>query len=264
MYEFTTRTNKWINDNKIIRKLDHYNNNFYLLPNNEVSYLKHTPENVIFYCNKIAKTGGRTFIHSVIDIENEIIKYESIGSGTLETVTRGQSSTLSIPHSTNTPVYKYEFNGVSLRRINTTHDISDTGLDIDSYYIEIDRTSNGVNRNSDNTPTGYPQLSFSSELTSGGSKVFASENIQYDAIIPFYDIGTPGAETSVLAKIRSVSGTSVSGNEVSFQDLGYEDIQINSLNTLSSSRIVASKVNEDTFLTSLPRNKSFTTAITIQ
>ena len=197
-------------------------------------------------------------------IENEIIKYESIGSGTLETVTRGQSSTLSIPHSTNTPVYKYEFNGVSLRRINTTHDISDTGLDIDSYYIEIDRTSNGVNRNSDNTPTGYPQLSFSSELTSGGSKVFASENIQYDAIIPFYDIGTPGAETSVLAKIRSVSGTSVSGNEVSFQDLGYEDIQINSLNTLSSSRIVASKVNEDTFLTSLPRNKSFTTAITLR
>ena len=197
-------------------------------------------------------------------IENEIIRYESIGSGTLETITRGQSSTLAIPHSTNTLVYKYEFNGVSLRRINTTHDISDTGLDIDNYYIEIDRTSNGVNRNSDNTPAGYPQLSFSSEITSGGSKVFASENIQYDAIIPFYDIGTPGAETSVSAKIRSVSGTSISGNEVSFQDLGYEDIQLNSLNNLSSSRIVASKVNEDTFLASLPRNKSFTTAITLR
>ena len=65
------------------------------------------------------------------------------------------------------------------------------------------------------------------------------------------------------AKIRSVSGTSISGDEVSFQDLGYEDIQINSLNTLSSSRIVASKVNEDTFLTTLPRNKSFTTALTL-
>lgn len=196
-------------------------------------------------------------------IENEIIKYESVGSNSLETITRGQSSTLALPHSVNTQVYKYEFNGISLKRINTTHDISDIGLDIDNYYIEIDRTSNGVNRSSDNTPVGYPQLSFSSELTSGGSKVFASENIQYDAIIPFYDVATPTSATSISAKIRSISGTSVSGNEVSFQDLGYEDIQLNSLNTLTSSRIVASKVNEDEFLTALPRKKSFTTALTL-
>ena len=196
-------------------------------------------------------------------IENEIIKYETIGSGTLETISRGQYSTLAIPHSTNIPIYKYEFNGMSLGRINTTHDISDTGLDIDNYYIEIDRTSNGLNRNVDNTPAGYPQLSFSSELTSGGSQVFASENIQYDALIPFYDAATPTSATSLSAKIRSVSGTSIGGNEISFQDLGYEEIQLNSLNTLPSSRIVASKVNEDTFLTALPRNKSFTTAITL-
>lgn len=198
-----------------------------------------------------------------IIIENEIIKYESVGSNSLETITRGQSSSLALSHSVNTPVYKYEFDGISLKRINTTHDISDIGLDIDNYYIEIDRTSNGVNRSSDNTPVGYPQLSFSSELTSGGSKVFASENIQYDAIIPFYDVATPTPATSISAKIRSISGTSVSGNEVSFQDLGYEDIQLNSLNTLTSSRIVASKVNEDEFLTALPRKKSFTTALTL-
>jgi hypothetical protein len=197
-------------------------------------------------------------------IENEIIKYESVGSGTLETITRGQSSTLALPHSVNVPVYKYEFNGVSLNRINIIHDISDVGLDIDNYYIEIDRSLNGLNRTIDNTPSGYSQLSFSSELTSGGSKVFASENIQYDALIPFYDSATPTPATSISAKIRSVSGTSVSGNEVSFQDLGYEDVQLNALNTLSSSRIVASKANEDSFLTFLPRNKSFTTAITLE
>jgi hypothetical protein len=61
-----------------------------------------------------------------------------------------------------------------------------------------------------------------------------------------------------------VSGTSVSGNEVSFNDLGYEDIQLNSLNKLSSTRIVCSKVNELEYLTELPRSKSFTTAITLQ
>jgi len=197
-------------------------------------------------------------------IENEIIKYESVGSGTLETITRAQSSTIAVPHDTNTQVYKYEFNGISLRRINTTHDISDVGLDIDSYYIEIDRTSNGVDRSADDTPTGYPQLSFETELNSGGNNVFATENIQYDSIIPFYRIISPTDATSVSARIRSVSGTSISGNEVSFNDLGYEDIQLNSLNQLSSTRIVCSKVNEDTYLTALPRNKSFTTTVTLQ
>jgi hypothetical protein len=197
-------------------------------------------------------------------IENEIIKYESVGSGTLEAISRGQLSTLAVTHDTNTQIYKYEFNGVSLRRINKTHDISDIGLDIDSYYIEIDRNSSGVSRSVDGTPTGYPQLSFETELNSGGNKVFATENIQYDSIIPFYRIISPTDATLVSAKIRSVSGTSISGNEVSFNDLGFEDVQLNSLNRLSSTRIVCSKVNEDTYLTSLPRNKSFTTAVTLQ
>ena len=197
-------------------------------------------------------------------VENEIIKYESVGSGTLETIARGQLSTLAIPHGVNTQVYKYEFNGISLIRINTTHDISDFGIDIDSYHIEIDRTSNGEDRSIDGTPTNYPQLSFTTELNSGGNGVFATENIQYDSIIPFYRIISPTDATSVSAKIRSVSGTSVSGSEVSFNDLGYEDIQLNSLNELSSTRIVCSKVNEDTYLTALPRNKSFTTAVTLE
>ena len=205
---------------------------------------------------------GTNFGYAII--ENEIIRYGSVGSGTLETLSRGQFSTLAVPHDNAVQIYKYEFNGISLRRINTTHDISDFGLDIDSYYIEIDRTSNGVDRSTDNTPTGYPQLSFITELNSGGNSVFATENIQYDSIIPYYNIISPTDATTVSAKIRSVSGTSISGNEVSFNDLGYEDIQLNSLNQLSSTRIVCSKVNENTYLTALPRNKSFTTAVTLQ
>jgi hypothetical protein len=58
-----------------------------------------------------------------VKIGNEIIKYESIGSGFLGTITRGVDSTISIDHDANTLIYKYELNGVSLRRINTTHDI---------------------------------------------------------------------------------------------------------------------------------------------
>jgi hypothetical protein len=68
---------KYVTDSKLIRRLDYYNGDYYLLPNNEVSYLKHTPENVILYCNKSANRGGRTFIHSVVGIENEIMKQDN-------------------------------------------------------------------------------------------------------------------------------------------------------------------------------------------
>jgi hypothetical protein len=60
-------------------------------------------------------------------------------------------------------LYKYELNGVSLRRINTTHDIDDLDIGLDGYYIEIDRTTNGINRSTDGSPAGMPQLQFTSE-----------------------------------------------------------------------------------------------------
>jgi hypothetical protein len=147
-----------------------------------------------------------------------------------------------------------------LRRINTTHDISDVDLNIDEYYVEFDRSTNGTNRLNDASLTNTPQLSFISELTCGGSEVYASENIQFDSIIPFYNLLLPSGSTSVNAKVRTTSGTSVSGNEISFIDLGYEDIQLNTTNKLSSTRIVCSKANENAYLNN---NKSFTTALTL-
>lgn len=196
-----------------------------------------------------------------IKIENEIIKYESVGNGTLETITRGIDSTISVDHSSGTQVEKYELNGVSLRRINTTHDISDLLISIDGYFLEIDRSINGTNRSTDGSLTGSSQLSFNTRGVCGGVTVKASENIQYDTVIPNYNILTPGSTTSVTAAIRTVSGTSVNGSESSFQDLGYESVQLNTPNRLSSTRIVCSKINELTYLGSLPRNKSFTTTL---
>jgi hypothetical protein len=166
-------------------------------------------------------------------------------------------------------MYKYELNGVSLRRINKTHDISDLDIGLDGYYLEIDRTANGANRGTDGFIDGNaanaPQLQFTSESTLGGSKVLASENILYSSIVPTYDLITPGSSTSVSAFIRSVSGTSVSGSETSFLDNGIEPVQLNALNTLRSVRLVCSKENETEYLSNLPnqRNKSFTTGITL-
>ena len=196
-----------------------------------------------------------------VKIGNEIIGYESIGSGALNTITRGVDSTITITHPVNSLMYKYELNGVSLRRINTTHDISDLDIELDGHYIEIDRTTNGTNRNTDGSPASMPQLQFTSESALGGSKVLATENILYSSIVPTYDIITPGSSTSVSAQIRSVSGTSVGGNETSFLDNGYQPIQLNSLNTFTTVRLVCSKENETEYLSNLPRNKSFTTVI---
>lgn len=200
-----------------------------------------------------------------VKIGNEIIKYESIGSGFLGTITRGIDSTISIDHNVNSLMYKYELNGVSLRRINTTHDIDDLDIGLDGYYLKIDRTANGtnVNRSTDGSTAGMPQLQFTSEATLGGSKVLATENILYSSVVPTYDIITPGSSTSVSAVIRSVSGTSVSGTETSFLDNGFEPIQLNALNTLKTVRLVCSKENETEYLNNLPRNKSFTTGITL-
>lgn len=199
-----------------------------------------------------------------IKINNEIISYQSVGNGTLNTLGRGIESTLVLEHSIDSLVYKYELNGVSLRRINTTHDISDLGIELDGYYVEIDRTSaKGTNRSTDGSLSNSPQLSFVNTQTLGGSKVMATENIQYDSMVPHYDIITPSSSTSVTASLRSVTGTSISGNETSFLDNGFEPIQLNKLNKLTTTRLVCSNINETTYLTNLPRNKSFTTGITL-
>ena len=200
-----------------------------------------------------------------IKIGNEIIKYEGCGSGTLiiSSNGRGVDNTISINHSRGKDVEKYEFGGVSLRRINGITTSIHSPVDIDSYHVRIDRSNaKGNDRSNDGSSTGSPELSFNDEKLIGGDIVLASENIMYDAINPLYDILTPGPTTSATGKIRTVSATSVSGNEVSFNDEGYENIQLNSLNSLNSVRIVASEANQDQYLTSLPRKKSFTTAIT--
>ncbi len=196
-----------------------------------------------------------------VKIGNEIIKYTSVGSGTLSGITRAIDSTLSANHDVNDRVTKYELGGVSLRRINKTHDISDIGIDIDNYYIEIDRSnfdSNATNRSLDGSLSNSPQLSFNNESACGGEEVNISENIQFNIVTPQVSILVPGSQTSASGQIRSVSGTSVNGSETSFVDQGYEPVELGVENKLSSTRIVCSKVNELTYLNSLLRNKSFT------
>jgi len=205
-------------------------------------------------------------------IGSEIVKYISVGDGvlTISTDGRGKENTIASSHKSGEVITKYELNGISLRRINNlTHSVSPLGLEADSYHIEIDRSStNGTDRNSDGSTSNAPQLSFTSDEFAGGNNVLSSENILFNAVIPTYDLispvgGNDDVFTDVSASIRTTTATSVSGNEPSFVDNGYQNVTINRYNALRSVRMVASKVNEDEYLTELPRNKSFTTNISL-
>jgi hypothetical protein len=190
-------------------------------------------------------------------VGNEIIAYTSTGTNTLNGITRGINNSIIRSHYTGGLIYKYELNNISLTRINTTHSMGDNETAVfnantaDNYYISIDRTGRD---------SGLNQLSFTGEREVGGSNCSLSQNIQYSSITPQFNVFTPG-NTSISAEVRTITGTSVDGTEVSFLDLGYEPVELNIENKLSSSRLVASHINEQEYLGDLPRNKSLTLAI---
>jgi hypothetical protein len=187
-------------------------------------------------------------------VNNEIIHYDSIGSGTLGISTRGVDGSLIRDHSSGSICYKYELNGVSLTKINTSFDMPTNPTlvgqkDLDKYYLQFNR---------ENRSTGDNQLSFADEKVVGGTEISASQNYQYSGIIPQFNIITPGQNTSVSAQMRTVSGTSSGGNEISFRDQNFEPVELNKINFLSTPRLICSEINETARLSNIPKNKSLT------
>jgi len=204
-------------------------------------------------------------------IDNEIIKYTNTNGNTLTGISGGRGIDNTVPtlHLANASVFKYEFNGVSLRRINKTHKFTDVDLvkypiELDSYHIKIDQSKSGLDRSSG--PTN-PELFFKQTKSGGtysttptvgsfnGPK--ATQNITFNSIRPNIQTLLPET-TSIEARIRTTTGTSVNGTEISFADRGFEDISLNSTNQLSETSAIYSKVNELSNLTTLPGNRSFT------
>jgi len=195
-------------------------------------------------------------------IQNEVVSYTNIiqgsgGAGTLTIDSRGLNGSVSIPHAKDVDIQPYEVNGVSLMRLNNTFDIPSTyysseNSNIDNYFLEFDRTS-PTPRNS-----GSGFLNFESTKGVGGNSVGISQNHQFSSIEPLFNVITPGKGTAVQALIRTTSGTSAGGTEVSFLDQGYEPIALNRVLHFNTPRMVASRINETTRLTTLPLNKSLT------
>jgi hypothetical protein len=187
-------------------------------------------------------------------IGDEIIEYTSVSPGAIGgNIIRGINPTT---HPIGSPVYKYELNGVSLRRINKTHNLNDVNISdpitFDSYNIKLDMSSDGVDRSFNN---GYPVLYANQTKSTGGLYIRATQNIPFEIITPnIHNLTVQG--TSLSAEVRTITGSSISGNEIPFTDIGFEPITINTPNYLDSTRIIASKINEDNKLSNLPGNKS--------
>ena len=191
-------------------------------------------------------------------IGEEIISYES-ASGTSITITeRGIDSTTAKNYLAGTKVHKYELGGVSLRRINKTHDLNNVTATeprtFDTYKVKLDMGTSGVGRS---TGESFPILYMNETKSAGGSNAKATQNMPFEILTP--QIGHLTVKnTNISAEVRTISGSSISGNEIPFIDQGFEEISISNSNYFSTPRIIASKVNEDAKLTNLPGNKSMT------
>jgi hypothetical protein len=223
-----------------------------------------------------------------IIINNEIIKYTGFNLGTnkLTGITRFSSSffnsedpLLSICyysqlHSVGDDVYKYEFNGISLNRINTTHnlglvDSEKYPLTLDSYHVKLNMNSSGNKDRSSSTginPLYFNTKKFGGSFITDASQLNtvtgqkATQNILFSSIRPNIQSLLP-PKTNITAKVRTVTGSSVDGNEVSFVDRGFEGVSLNSNNFFEEPRMICSKINENIYLGNLPGKKSFTMEI---
>ena len=191
---------------------------------------------------------------------DEIIKYTGISDNTLTGITREINGTKAFAHNNGTLVYKYELDGVSLLRINKTHDLSDANINeqigLDYYYLKADMSS-GTNT-TDRTGSGsLPKLFFRESKRTGGMNVSATYNVPFELITPSIQTISPKF-TTISASVRTITGQSIDGSETPYLDKGFQPISLNGANYFDAPRIVASQINENERLTSLPGNKSFT------
>jgi hypothetical protein len=161
--------------------------------------------------------------------------------------------------------------GVSLRRINTTHllanvnqaELDEPAIGLDYYYIDVRMNANGTNRAPGNAP-GFPPLYFNQDKTAGGPFVKAQYNLPFNLITPKITTITP-LGTNLIAQARTITSASVDGDQESYLDAGYKNVTIFNKNYFEDEMMVASPQNEDVQLNGdvFPGKKSFTMIFTM-
>ena len=195
-----------------------------------------------------------------VKIGSEIISYTGTAGKSLVGISsRSVGSTIAATHNVNELVYRYEFGGISLLRINKEHQFADVTIDdsigLDHYNVKINMSANGTDRSSTSPTLGSRY--FLTSKTGGGTRVKGTYNLPYSIVIPKLRTVSPNG-TSISTQMRTVSETSVSGSEISFLDKGYQEVSLNEKNYFDNQRMVVSSTNERSYLNGLPYNKSMT------
>jgi hypothetical protein len=210
-----------------------------------------------------------------VKINSEIIRYTAITSDStgLSGITRGSFNTVPTTHTADNFVEKYELNGICLARLNTQHNFARTNVptdvsrSLDSFYLKIDRSgrTEGVTTiltDRTGNVSGFPELFFRETKRAGGINVKSTKNLQFELIHPNVQVFTP-SESTITSNVRTISATSIGGYqngtaETSFEDKGFEPVVINENNYFDNPRMVASRVNEEQFVSELPGSRSLT------
>ncbi|MGA1049401.1 MAG: hypothetical protein ACO3UU_15450, partial [Minisyncoccia bacterium] len=99
------------------------------------------------------------------------------------------------------------------------------------------------------------ELYFYETKSVGGFIVRSTQNIPFEVVnLQVQNLSVQG--TSLIADLRTISGSSLSGSETAFVDQGYQSVSLNRNNYFDTPRMVASRINETTNLTTLPGNRS--------
>ena len=207
--------------------------------------------------------GVGTTNYGYLKIGDEILSYESASGTNIGITSRSIDSTTAKNYLAGTLVYKYELGGVSLRRINKTHNLADVTtadpITFDSYTIKLDMGSSGLGRS---TGESFPILYTDKTQTGGGINATATQNIPFEIINPqLQTLTVPG--TNVSAQVRTITGASLDGSETGYVEQSMESVAIGENNYLSTPRIIASKINETNKLSALPGNKSMNMQINL-
>ena len=164
-----------------------------------------------------------------LKIGKEIISYTGFATATKQITVgaRAVGGSLKSNHKQNDLVSTYQFNDVSLLKINTTHDIDPRTKTFDSYFVKISDTNK----------------SFKSTKRGGGGNLKISQNIPFEIVNPQVTSILPTGAT-LSGRVKTTSGTSINGSEASFNDEGFVNVALNKNNDLDTPRIIASETNE--------------------
>ena len=207
--------------------------------------------------------GVGTTNYGYLKIGDEILSYTSASGTNIGITSRSIDSTTAKNYLAGTLVYKYELGGVSLRRINKTHNLANVSvadpITFDSYHIKLDMGSSGLGRS---TGESFPVLYTNETKTAGGKNVTATQNIPFEIINPeIQTLTVPG--TDISAQVKTITGASLDGSEEGYLPQTFESVAIGENNLLPTPRIIASKINETNKLSTLPGNKSLNMRINL-